>query len=87
MKSKYCNFSEHQLVMVAYEVGLHDSELNKEWRKRYAMNFPYKLNIRNQIHNCLMDVSVDDEECDRSILDQANHLRERRKNNGSKVNF
>lgn len=37
------NFSKDQLLDMAYDVGLHDKELNKEWHKRYGLNFPYAL--------------------------------------------
>jgi hypothetical protein len=72
------NLSEHQLINFARDKGLHDKELNDEWYKRYGMNFPYKLDIRNRIYNVLMDRTMNDEEVDKMILGQANRLREER---------
>lgn len=76
----YSNLSEHQLIRIAHDVGLHDKGLNKEWNSRYGMNFPYQLNIRGKIENRILDVTIGDEECDSLILEQANRLRERRVN-------
>lgn len=73
------NLSKDQLLDMAYDVGLHDKELNKEWHKRYGLNFPYALDKRGRIRNELMDISLWDEELDPLILDQAKQLRERRK--------
>jgi len=79
IKIDYKNLSQHQLLRIAHDVGLHDKELNKEWRKRFGMNFPYKLDRKGKIYNALLDITIWDEEADALILDQAKQLRERRK--------
>ena len=76
----YSNLSQHQLIRIAHDVGLHDEKLNKEWHSRFGLNFPYTLNVKNQIENKLLDITIGDEECDSLILEQAKQLRERRKN-------
>lgn len=73
------NQSDYQLLLQATRDKKHSKELNIEWRKRNAMNFPYKLDIQGNIMNCIMDGLVGDKECDKLILDQANILRENRK--------
>ena len=73
----YKNLSESQLILLANENQVHDEKLNKEWFKRYGMNFPYKLNIQGKIVNSILGVTIEDSNCDKSILMQANKLRER----------
>ena len=73
----YKNLSESQLILLANENQVHDEKLNKEWFKRYSMNFPYKLNIQGKIVNSILGVTIEDSNCDKSILMQANQLRER----------
>lgn len=73
----YKNLSENQLILLANENQVHDEKLNKEWFKRYGMNFPYKLNIQGKIVNSILGVTIEDSNCDKSILMQANKLRER----------
>ena len=76
---KFSNLSEQQLIMIAQNEPLHQTEINKEWYKRYRMNFPYRLNIRDQIINAMTELEVKEEDCDKKILEQANELRLMRK--------
>ena len=75
----YTNLSEHQLISLANKKKLNNSQLNIEWRNRYGMNYPYKLDIRGNIVNCVLGALVGERECDQLILEQANKLRERRR--------
>ena len=84
IKIKYKSLTKDQLLKIAHDVGLHDKELNKEWHKRYGLNFPYALDKRGRVRNELMDISLWDEELDPLILDQAKQLRKRRNKNESK---
>jgi len=79
IKIKYKSLTKDQLLKIAHDVGSHDKELNKEWHKRFGMNFPYKLDKKGKIYNALLDITIWDEEADALILDQAKRLRERRK--------
>lgn len=74
----YSNLSEHQLILLAERDKTQNKHINIEWRKRYGMNFPYKLNIAGKIENVILGALVGDRECDMMILQQANQLRERR---------
>ena len=76
--TQHKNLGENQLIQMAGKVGMQDLELNEEWFSRYAMNFPYKINIHNEIYNVLMDQTFTDENADRIILDQANLVRKGR---------
>lgn len=75
----YSNLSEHQLLELATTERTHNKEINKEWRKRYGMQFPYKLSLDGHIENKLIKAFVGDRECDQLVLDQAKRLREQRK--------
>lgn len=85
IKIDYKNLSQHQLLKLAHKVGLHDKELNKEWHKRYGLNFPYALDKRGRVRNELLDISMWDEEVDSLILDQAKQLKERRKHESKRT--
>jgi len=75
----YSNLSEQQLLDLATTEKTHNKEINKEWRKRYGMQFPYKLSSDGHIENKLIKAFVGDRECDRLVLDQAKRLRNQRK--------
>ncbi|APC48276.1 hypothetical protein BME96_08885 [Virgibacillus halodenitrificans] len=78
MKVVYRNFAEHQLVMLYGRGTLDNTEIKKEWFKRYSMNFPYKTDITGKVFNCITQQTLGDSECDKLILEQAKALRERR---------
>lgn len=75
----YSELSEYELLNLATTEQTHNREINKEWRKRFGMNFPYRLSLEGFIENRLVKAFVGDRECDQLILDQANILREKRR--------
>ncbi|MBP1950265.1 hypothetical protein [Virgibacillus litoralis] len=75
----YNNLAEHQLLRISKRSNVHNQELNRVWYSRHGMNFPYELK-KGQIINRLTDVAVNDDECDKMILKQAERLREKRRN-------
>ena len=81
----YKNLSEHQLLKIATTEKTHNKHINIEWRRRFGMNFPYRLHMSGAIENRLIGALVGDRECDRMILEQANRMREERKNELSKT--
>ncbi|SEQ22837.1 hypothetical protein SAMN05216232_1963 [Virgibacillus subterraneus] len=78
MKDNYTNLAEYQLLRISKRSNVHNEELNRVWYSRHGMNFPYDLK-KGQIINRLTDAAVEDDECDRMILKQAERLREIRR--------
>lgn len=72
----YKHYSEKNLINLAKKDKLNNKELNKEWRKRYGINFPYKLHESGTIINCILNAFVGDRQMDKLILYQANKQRQ-----------
>lgn len=47
----------------------------KNWEKRFDMNYPYKVTSDGKIYNCLLQEVIEDEYCDKYILQQATKIR------------
>lgn len=75
----FSKLSEIELLELANTQGLHNEEVNKEWVRRYGINFPYRLDRWNRILNCLSLKIVSEDECDRLVLRQVNRVRETNK--------
>ncbi|MGV3094500.1 hypothetical protein [Streptococcus pluranimalium] len=69
----YSRLTDKELLQMVS--GLHDVELNEEWYRRHGINFPYRLDIFGRILNCLSHQVVQDCECDKLIVKQANEAR------------
>lgn len=69
----YSKLTDEELLQMVS--GLHDVELNEEWRLRHGINFPYRLDIFGRILNCMSYQVMQDSECDKLIVQQANEVR------------
>lgn len=69
----YSKLTDEELLQMVS--GLHDVELNEEWRRRHGINFPYRLDIFGRILNCMSYQIMQDRECDKLIVQQANEVR------------
>lgn len=67
------NLTDSELLQMVS--GLHDVAINEEWVRRHGINMPYRLNIYGKIINCMSLQVMDDRECDRLIVEQANEVR------------
>lgn len=72
----YRNESEEQLIKLFKDKKANNKELNKEWRRRYHINFPYKVNKSGVIVDCLRNAFVGDRQMDEIVLVQAKRIRE-----------
>lgn len=73
---KYRHLTENQLIAQSNKNKLNNSDLNIEWRRRYGLQYPYKLHESGAIINCVMGAFVGDREMDQLILEQAKRQRQ-----------
>lgn len=61
-----------ELFKLAAHQGGYNEIINNEWKKRFKLNFPYKL-IENErkVYNALLDQKIDYSECDKKIVEQS----------------
>lgn len=52
--------AEHQLLAIYQKCENERTNIEKEWLFRYAIPFPYKLDIRTQIFNTEVHETIDD---------------------------
>ncbi|APZ82654.1 hypothetical protein [Bacillus phage BM-P1] len=71
--SNYSSLTDEELLQTVS--GLHDVSLNDEWYSRHGINFPYRLDIFGRILNCISYQVMQDSECDKLIVQQANEVR------------
>lgn len=68
--------NEELFKLAAHQDEFND-HINKEWKIRFQLSFPYQLSeCNNKIYNSLLAIELDFEECDKKIVEQANILRE-----------
>lgn len=66
--------TDEELLKLASHQGKHIEDIHVEWYKRHKINFPYLI-ILDKIYNCILKQIIDDKECDKLILKQANITR------------
>lgn len=77
----YSNLSTYQLVLIYNKVPNAREDIRKEWRRRFALSFPYRMTVTGAVIDDLKGTEVEDDKIPSYILDQVNTLRERRKTN------
>lgn len=70
--------SGEQMLKFWVENGTHEYAINKEWRSRHRINFPYTVNSKGIIIDHLKKAFVSDIEVDDIVFEQANMIREKR---------
>lgn len=76
MKKNIKDMSNRELLMLGSEISIYNEMIQKEWFKRYEMNFPYYLDVNGNITHAILGEIINDSHCDKLILEQANKLRE-----------
>lgn len=71
----YKNLAESQLISTFEQGAVSNQSINKEWYRREKVNFPYIVNAAGTIMNMITKEHVEDSECDRMIVRQAEHIR------------
>lgn len=79
MAINYNKATDKQLLAVYQESTMHQSEVNKEWRKRHKINCPYTVDVEGNIVNKIINAFVARSECDQLILDQVDRINESRR--------
>lgn len=61
------------------KLALHQTEYNtrivEEWIKRFRIGYPYRLDEQGVIYNVVLGERVEDEYCDKLIVEQAERIR------------
>lgn len=64
--------TNEELFRLAAHQGGYNEHIDKEWKARYQLSFPYQLlKDNNKIYNTILDLKLDFEECDKKIVEQA----------------
>lgn len=64
--------TDNELFRLAAHQEDFNEHIDKEWRKRYQLSFPYQIGKNDsKIYNVLLDVELGYEECDKMIVEQA----------------
>ncbi|GLY11356.1 hypothetical protein [Pseudobacillus badius] len=82
-KMNFKTLSEHQLLLIHTDTPQARGKVEIQWGLRYALPFPYKLDIRNNILNVMTGEVVADEEVPDEVLRYANALRMKRGKRGA----
>ena len=76
MRKSVTDMSNNELLKFGSEITRHNEIIQKEWYKRYQMNFPYALDYEENIVHHIMNCIIQDNECDKLILKQSIDLRD-----------
>lgn len=79
------DMSNRELLSIGSEISTHNKIIQEEWFKRYEMNFPYYVDQNNNIVHSIMGETIDDDHCDKLILEQANKVRDLSLNYSTKI--
>lgn len=69
--------SDDELYKLAAHQYAYNTDIHEEWLRRFGLFFPYKL-IDDQIYNCILGITMQDNACDKLVFQQAEVLRSKR---------
>ncbi|WP_133065297.1 hypothetical protein [Virgibacillus profundi] len=63
---------DDELFRLAAHQGGYNEYIDKEWKSRYRLSFPYQLVADEQkVYNALLDQKIDYVDCDIKIVEQS----------------